>query len=270
MNLKAACKPLSFKLMRNKAIIIDLDGTAVDSPSQKLPSERLISAVAALQSQYFVVSATGRVWSFAKPILAALELTDPCIISGGAQICHPQTGEILWQENLSEKALKQAIEIFQQYPDYKVIYNDVTEDDYFHGGVAPQDFTHSEPVYFLEQKFVPDKIATEIFAKIKQIPHATTLMVHAQKPGRRDLHVISQKASKEHAIAELLQMIGVDRLNTIGIGDGHNDLHLFNGVAHKVAMGNAVSDLKAEADEVLGDVAEDGLAVYFEKLYRGK
>jgi len=91
-------------------------------------------------------------------------------------------------------------------------------------------------------------------------------MVTAQKPGTRDLHVINSGATKEQAIEELLKMLDVEKEDSIGIGDGHNDLHLFNAVDRKIAMGNAVDDLKNNADEVIGSVKEDGLANFFEKL----
>jgi hypothetical protein len=252
--------------MRNKAIIIDLDGTAIDSPFQKLPTDRLIASVKNLQTNYHISSATGRVWTFAKPVLQSLKLIDPCVISAGTQICDPLTGKILWQKTIDEKNLAHAIKILKQYPDYKLLYNDATEDDYFNGGKYPQEFTNSEPVYFLEQVFVPDAIAIEICSKLNTINGIVCVMVVAQKPGTRDLHVLNSEATKEHAIAELLKIINIKKEYTIGIGDGQNDIHLFNGVNRKVAMANAVDDLKNVADEVIGNVKDDGLAEYFEKL----
>jgi hydroxymethylpyrimidine pyrophosphatase-like HAD family hydrolase len=60
------------KAMKNKAIIFDIDGTAIDSPSQKIPSDRLIKAVRQIETEYFVCAATGRVWSFAEPVIRGL------------------------------------------------------------------------------------------------------------------------------------------------------------------------------------------------------
>ncbi len=65
---------------------------------------------------------------------------------------------------------------------------------------------------------------------------------------------------------ELLDRLGVAKQNAIGIGDGHNDIHLFNAVGTKVAMGNAVAELQSVAEQVIGSVKEDGLAAYFETL----
>lgn len=252
--------------MKNQAIIFDLDGTAVDSPSQKLPSARLITAINSLRSKYYLCAATGRCWTFAKDIIQGLNLTDLCIISGGTQICNPKTGEVVWQKNLEPQALAKVISIFLENGQQKLIFNDYTEDDYFNGGIYPKNFDLQQKVNWLSQSFVPDLLAEELKAKIDTIAGVTCVMVVSQKPGCRDLHVVNVEATKEHAITELLTRLKVEKANTIGIGDGHNDLHLFNAVGTKVAMGNAVSDLKEQADLIIGDVKKDGLAQYFAKL----
>jgi hydroxymethylpyrimidine pyrophosphatase-like HAD family hydrolase len=48
--------------------------------------------------------------------------------------------------------------------------------------------------------------------------------------------------------------------------DGLNDFHLFRAGGTKIAMGNADIELKKQADIVIGDVDNDGLAEYLEKL----
>lgn len=252
--------------MKNKAIVIDLDGVVVDSPSQKIPSKKLVQATIFLKDKYHICAATGRVWSFAKPVLKALKLTDPCIISAGTQICDPATGKILWQKSIDQRMLHKIIKIFQQYPGYKLLHNDGTEDDYFNGGVYPEDFSNKEPVYFLEQVFIPNTVAQEIYGKLSKVKGVTCVMVVSQKEGCKDLHIVNSEATKEQAITELLKKIGVEQRNTVGVGDGYNDLHLFNAVGMKIAMGNAVPELKNAADKVIGSVREDGLVDFFEKL----
>jgi len=252
--------------MKNKAIILDLDGTVVDSPEQKIPSRQLIKASSRIRKDYYLCAATGRVWSFAKPLLKSLKLVDPCIISAGTQICDPVNGRVLWQKTIDESALHEVIKLFKEYPRWKLLYNDGTEDDYFNGGVFPKDFSTDEPVYFLEQVFVPNIIAEEVYKKLSVTKGITCVLVVSQKPECKDLHIVNSVATKEQAVAELLKMIKIERKNTIGIGDGHNDIHLFNAVKHKVAMGNAVKDLKDAADEIIGSVKEDGLVEYFNEL----
>lgn len=248
------------------AIILDLDGTAVDSPEQKLPSQRLIAAVKNLLPKYHISSATGRNWTYGKSVIQALGLTDPCIISAGTQICDPQTGKILWQQTIPPQVVKQVVEVLNKYPDYKMLFNDYVEEEYLEGGTYPKDFTTNQDVYLMESIFLPEELSYKIQDEIKAIDGVTCVMVVAQKPGTRDLHIVNEQATKEHAVQELLKMLGVDKSHTTGVGDGHNDLDVFKAVGHKVAMGNAVPELKAEADEVIGDVKDDGLAGWMEGL----
>jgi Cof subfamily protein (haloacid dehalogenase superfamily) len=252
--------------MKNKAIIIDLDGTAIDSPDQKLASQRLKEAIRNLEDRYFICAATGRSWTFAKDLLQDLELEDPCVISGGTRICLPKTGEIIWQHNIEKAAAKQILQIMSEYSKYKILCNDYSEDDYFNGGLSADTFVLPEEVYFLEQVFVPEKIAFIIQEKISQIPNVICTMVFDKIKGCRDLHITNAQATKEHAIAILLEKTAVSKNNSIGVGDGNNDFHLFAGVGLKIAMGNAVPDLKELADQIIGDVKNDGLAEYFESL----
>jgi Cof subfamily protein (haloacid dehalogenase superfamily) len=252
--------------MKTKAIIFDIDGTVIDSPSQKVSSERMNHAFRSTEAEYYMSAATGRVWTFAKPVLKSLGLEDPCIISAGTQICNPQTGEIIWQTTIDATDLQAVVGIVQQYPDFKVLYNDNDEEAYLHGGINPAELLIQEPVYFFEQIFIPKEIAPEIVSKLSEIEGIAVTLVVAQREGFNDIHVTNRNATKEHAVAELLNIIGVDKSNTTGVGDGHNDIHLFNAVDKKVAMGNAVPELKQMADEIIGDVKEDGLAIYLEQL----
>lgn len=252
--------------MKDKALIFDIDGTAINSPEQKLPSERLVSAVRKLEQSYKVCAATGRVWSFANPVLQGLSLVDPCIISGGTQICNPQTGEIIWQCTINESDFIQVLQIAKKYSEYKILFNDYNEDDYLHGGLDSKELKTTEPVYFFEIIFVPNHLASKIVEQLKHIKDIAVTLVVAQREGFNDIHVTNRQATKEHAIHELCKILNIEQDDTTGVGDGHNDLHLFRAVGHKVAMGNAVNELKDASDEIIGTVTDDGLAKYIEQI----
>ena len=252
---------------KTKAIIFDIDGTAIDSPIQKLPTQRLVKAVKDLEDVYYMCAATGRGWTYVKDILHGLSLTEPCVISGGTRICKPVSGDILWQSDIDQTSVLKILEVLKtKYSDYNMLYNDYAEEDYLSGGVKQSELNITEPVYFMELVFVPEVAAREIVDDILKIPGVTCTVVVAQREGLKDLHISNQSATKEHAIAELLKILKIDRANTIGVGDGHNDIHLFNAVEYKVAMGNAVPELKERADKILAGVTEDGLAQYLEGL----
>lgn len=64
---------------------------------------------------------------------------------------------------------------------------------------------------------------------------------------------------KATAIEALLTHLNLPKERTIAIGDGLNDLEMFDYCAVGIAMGNAKEELKAVADHVTGSVDEDGL-----------
>jgi len=256
--------------MEPKVVVTDLDGTAVASPSQKIVSSRLLLATDRLKSTGVkVCAATGRSVSFSKPVIESMKLEDPCIVAGGTKIIDPKTYEELWSCSLSVDAAKEVLSIAKKLS-YGFLWNDSTEDDYLNGGwnLNERELPNPEEVYFFEICFVPHDEVPYILEKFAHIESLALTVVVAQRPGTNDIHITNKSATKEHAIAQLSRMLNIPTSDMIGIGDGHNDLHLFAAVGWKVAMGNAVDELKEIADELIKDVEDDGLAEYFERLTR--
>ncbi len=108
--------------------------------------------------------------------------------------------------------------------------------------------------------------ADELEKKINMIKGLVAVKSTSYKEGMTDFHVMSSFATKEHAITELLKIVQIDVDMTTGVGDGLNDLHIFAAVKNKIAMGNAVPEVKEAADRVIGSVDEDGLAEYLNEL----
>ena len=74
------------------------------------------------------------------------------------------------------------------------------------------------------------------------------------------------KASGLEYVATELGLTGADAL---AIGDGRNDIEMLQWAGHGVAMGQAVDEVKAAADEVTGDVDHDGAARVLERWFHG-
>jgi hydroxymethylpyrimidine pyrophosphatase-like HAD family hydrolase len=69
--------------------------------------------------------------------------------------------------------------------------------------------------------------------------------------------------NKATGIDVLLAHVGVDRTDTIAIGDSYNDLEMLEHAAVGVAMGDAPDAVKAIADEVTAGVDGDGIRLSF-------
>ncbi|MCD7819002.1 MAG: HAD-IIB family hydrolase [Lachnospiraceae bacterium] len=77
---------------------------------------------------------------------------------------------------------------------------------------------------------------------------------------RSYVEIFSRDASKGNALSELSSYLQIDPGQVACIGDGENDLSLFQAAGIRFAMGNAVPDLKAAADYVLPSNKNDGVA----------
>lgn len=77
--------------------------------------------------------------------------------------------------------------------------------------------------------------------------------------------IFSRKASKGRALAVLAERLGVQKSEIACIGDGENDLSMFDIAGLKIAMGNGVTALKEQADYITGTNNRDGVA---EAIYR--
>lgn len=253
--------------MKKGVIIIDIDGTAIDTPRQTLPTKRLVNATAELKKNYYICAATGRSIDWAKEAADPMGLEGPIITSGGTSIFEPADKKLLWRQLIEQKTINKILKIMEESGG-NILFNDYSKEDYYNGGWPSSELANVKEAYFLELVFLPKETAgriTKLFDSIELV-HAT--MLHSQRPNLYDIHIVHEKATKEHAINELYKILKVGADASIGVGDGLNDIHLFNAVKHRVAMGNAAGELKAASDMVIGSVKDDGLAEYFEELAR--
>lgn len=78
----------------------------------------------------------------------------------------------------------------------------------------------------------------------------------------RAVDIIPSDGGKGEGIRQILSYYHLDRSAALAFGDGDNDIEMLEAVGHGVAMGNASQRLKAVADDVCGDVTEDGIYYY--------
>ena len=78
----------------------------------------------------------------------------------------------------------------------------------------------------------------------------------------RAVDIIPVNAGKGAGIEKMLKHYGIDKSQAMAFGDGNNDIEMLKAVGNGIAMANASDDLKAVADEICGDVSEDGIYHY--------
>ncbi len=111
-----------------------------------------------------------------------------------------------------------------------------------------------------------ESVADELADKLSQIPTIAVHKAFSWDNITSGIVINHALATKQHGIFEVAKILGIDTHEIIGIGDGYNDFPLLMACGLKVAMGNAVDDLKAIADYIAPSVEEDGVVDVINKF----
>lgn len=73
--------------------------------------------------------------------------------------------------------------------------------------------------------------------------------------------------SKASGLAHVARELGIDAADALAVGDGRNDLEMFEWAGRSVAMGQAIQEVIDAADDVTGSVYDDGLATELSRWF---
>ena len=76
----------------------------------------------------------------------------------------------------------------------------------------------------------------------------------------------SRDTSKGIALKVLSEQLGISLEDVVVVGDNYNDLSMLKIAGYKVAMANAVENVKSLADEVIKSNDEEGVADFLQRL----
>jgi 5-amino-6-(5-phospho-D-ribitylamino)uracil phosphatase len=245
--------------MNIKALIFDLDGTAIPKKPEGMPSQRVIEAVKKAKKICHVSVATGRPYALCADVCKALEIDDLCIVNGGTHLYSLKTHEFAWKQEMDTISLQEIffkLKMFSQY--------DVADEKRL-ARVPLEEYRTDEPVGLSCIFSASQEDAKKIISIVRKFEGVDAHAVGSWKTGTFDIHISHELATKKHALQSLLARLDVNHADSMVVGDGGNDLPLFELAGLKIAMGNAEEVLKEKADWIAPTVEEDGLAVAIEK-----
>lgn len=238
---------------------MDVDGTAVVNAIDAKPTKRVVDTIVRAQKIIQVSVSTSRPIFIAQGVIADLGITSPCAINDSTQIYDPVKKKVIKSFMMSVRAANRARRILQSLG-IRFMYNMGREEEWFTAG------NFSEKIYGIAVPEYKQEDADTLIQELTVIPDVAVHKVKSYKEGLVWVTVTSPVATKLHSVLEITNMIGVRPEETIGIGDGYNDYPLLTACGLKIAMGNAVPELKAIADFIAPAVEDDGLAVALEKF----
>lgn len=275
------------KLKKIELVIFDVDGTLVNDEGEI--GERTKKIIMQLKKCGVLFSfASGRLHSALVPLAEELKIYSPLISLDGTAIKSIAGKEFIYRSFLNESHVKKAIEYSEKY-----LLN-----------IA---LCHSEAIYYTEQNSVIPKLMNKFGALYKEVDSYDdftdkTLEIVFAGDKRRTVEYIRDKlsfpltfgtsvsffrsqthegiyylevrrsgSSKGKAMRRLLKYLKIKENHTAVLGDWYNDISLFESKAIKIALRNAIPELKKAADYVLDKSNnEEGVIDFLEALLKSK
>lgn len=261
-------------LRKYKLLITDIDGTALDSAHELHPE----TVQAFQQLREFGLSttiATGKIFPSVEYLIQPLCGDSPFLLGHGS-IIQDKDGRILMQRGLSTKAMDIIFKVGEKY------HCDIAV--YLADGILAKKFNNS--MKYLTEYWEPEaeEIALwpDLGGRINDVVKALFInhnsdFVLAQAANELSstlcglatvqysiphvVEVTNTNATKENGLKFLSTHFDIPVEQMIAVGDGLNDMGMLELVGFGVAMGNAIPELKTNADLVIGSNDENGLAM---------
>ncbi|MBI2617266.1 HAD family phosphatase [Candidatus Gottesmanbacteria bacterium] len=250
--------------MKYKAIISDVDGTLIppsEYPAPKLPPKIVDVVIRVRQRGIYFSLATGRSLDWLEDLVDSLSLTEPIILDNGARIYDCGKRLYLSSIYLSREEVEKVLSIIIKDPTLRIfILEDERRLD------SPDKIRTWKITKILVLGVTPAK-ANDLYQSLSQIPTiSVTKSVSGIGVKSQSIHVTSGRATKQHGVMEVAKILGVSTKEIIGIGDSYNDYQLLMACGLKIAMGNAVAEIKEIADYIAPPYEQGGIIHVLEKF----
>lgn len=251
------------RTMKYKALFLDIDGTTVlyKDPHTILPSKRVTNAIIEASKHLHICLATGRPLFMLENILKNLNLTEGlAVINDGAQVIDIKTRKVLYKKAILKADVTRTAS-YLQGEGISFFLNDGLRDTVYEKIPTRRQIFN---IFTMHQMNIDE--AEKHHLKLSKIPTVKVSKTHDGETEKFELLVSHAEATKLHGIIVASKILKVKKEETIGIGDSGNDFPLLMASGLKVAMGNAIQDLKEVADYVAPSVEDDGVADVIEKF----
>ncbi len=246
-------------MQKYKAILIDVDGTLVVNKKDGVPTNKVSKALERANEKIHVGIATSRCFSAVEYLLPYINLSGPSILNGGGQIIDMQTKKAYYEcPILYDDVISITDELKKRNISICVCIGE-------NACTIPTKEIEKKPFMIFSQG-LDDALANELIEIFSNNPRLSTHKTKSWTEGKSDILITHVKATKQHGVIEIAKALDITPQEIIGVGDGYNDFPLLMTCGLKVAMGNAIVDLKEIADYVAPSVEDDGVADVIEKF----
>ena len=263
-----------------KLILLDLDGTLLDSRKKVSPANYAALEQAAARGIY-IVPCTGRLYDGMPEEIRSFPFVRYAITINGAEIYDAKEKKSLYSALITPEQGREVYSVLDTLP---VIY-DCYQDGwglmdrkfydqaelYAMGEVSAEyirmirtpvdDFRRTviegnKPYQKIQMFFQDMQLRSEMFSVLQQ--RFPDLVVSSGLVN--NIEINSKDAHKGAALLELCRQLGIDPKTTMAFGDGLNDVSMLRTAAVGIAMGNGSQQAKNAADYITDTNDNDGVA----------
>lgn len=257
-----------------KLVALDIDGTIVRH-SETLPSPRVSAAIARLHAEgIVVVLASGRMFPGTAQVARHLGLTQPVICQQGCSI-HTLDGTTLHEFPIERRAALDIVgyarELNHPYEWFNPLRYVVSRQTPSAAEYARLSGIDAEYVDFPEHSGVsPTGVGIISSSAEANTIHRALVSRHAESLHLLDFPAVTvavaSEANKGHALSLICSDLGIDRHQTVAIGDSVNDAAMLAWAGRGIALGHSDRYALDAADEVLDSEEDEPVAAFLERL----
>jgi Cof subfamily protein (haloacid dehalogenase superfamily) len=269
--------------MTSRVIALDLDGTLLTSSKTILPAS-LEALARARAAGYRVIVVTGRHHVAIHPFYQALALDTPAICCNGTYLYDYQAKKVLQADPMAvDKALSLTGMLADHdvhglmYVDDAMLYEHPTGHVIRTARWAESLPPEQRPVFTqvdsLAQAAREVKavwkfaLTDENIPKLQQFAQhvGQTLGLECEWSWHDQVDIARAGNSKGKRLAQWVEAQGLSMRDVVAFGDNYNDLSMLEAAGTGVAMGNAVDEVKARANVVIGENESNSIADFINR-----
>lgn len=270
-----------------KLIIFDLDGTLLrNNGTIGSETKKLIKKLEELGVIFSF--ATGRLHSAITKYAEMLNIKTPLISLDGCLIKNHPEGKIIFESFVPVKYVSQVISYSEKYTVYAALCHDdaiyYTHQNSFIPEIMDKLGAKYEEVDSYDScidKTLEIVLAANNYTAINYIRGAVTFPFLSRlntsffqshsHPGIYYLEIRKKGSSKGKGMERLTKYLNIHKRNTAVVCDWYNDISLLQKSVVKIAMQNAVDEVKEQADYItLKNNNEEGAAEFLEQVLKSK
>lgn len=237
-----------------KKILFDLDGTILDRNGHMHPA--VLTALRQAKDKISISFCTGKTPDFVSKLAQTIGLNTNHIVDDGSRVID-KDGKELWAVILPQEVIDYYLDLAQKY-DFKIAAT-VDGKEKLNLTKADRHISRLFP-YYLNN--VQVKVLT---LNIYSEKYEVKVVWYDERTGY-NVSITDVNGNKKHGIKFLFQYEHLHKQEVIGVGDGINDLPMFEQVGFRVVMGNATDNVKAFADYIAPSVDQNGVVEILKKI----